>query len=104
MANHHNRYPDNVPGSYYVDDQCIDCDLCRERIPDIFVRNSDAGHSYVRRQPVGAAEIAICEEALESCPVEAIGNDGMFVEDVLAAHPGLTEASYRRANGCSRGL
>ncbi len=105
MANHHDRYPDNVPGSYYVDDQCIDCDLCRERIPDIFVRNSDAGHSYVRRQPVGAAEIAICEEALESCPVEAIGNDGMlFVEDVLAAHPGLEEASYRRANACSRGL
>jgi ferredoxin len=89
MANHHDRYPDNSPGTYYVDDQCIDCDLCRERRPDIFVRNESRGHSYVRRQPAGAAEIAACEEALESCPAEAIGNDGGSTE-----HPALAETGY----------
>jgi ferredoxin len=76
MANHHDRYPDNVPGLYYVDDQCTDCDLCRERMPDIFVRNDRGGHSSVRRQPVNEDEIALCEEAREDCPVEAIGNNG----------------------------
>ncbi|NDE47215.1 MAG: ferredoxin, partial [Betaproteobacteria bacterium] len=26
MADIANRYPENVTGSYYVDNQCIDCD------------------------------------------------------------------------------
>jgi len=30
MADVANKYAENVPGKFYVDDQCIDCDLCRE--------------------------------------------------------------------------
>src|SRR5439155_1481968 len=30
MADAANKYPENVPGKFYVDDQCIDSDLCRE--------------------------------------------------------------------------
>jgi len=30
MADVANRYPENLAGKYYVDNQCIDCDLCRE--------------------------------------------------------------------------
>jgi hypothetical protein len=30
MADVANKYPENVAGEYYVDEQCIDCDLCRE--------------------------------------------------------------------------
>src|ERR1700750_2435941 len=33
MADPANKYPENVSGPYYVDDQCIDCDLCRETAP-----------------------------------------------------------------------
>ncbi len=95
MANHPDRYPDNVPGLYYVDDQCIDCDLCRERMPDIFVRNDEGGHSYVRRQPVNEDEIAICEEARDSCPTEAIGNDGVGQE--AGGAPALQSPAYCRA-------
>ncbi|PYK64290.1 MAG: ferredoxin, partial [Verrucomicrobia bacterium] len=29
MADVANKYAENVPGKFYVDDQCIDCDLCR---------------------------------------------------------------------------
>lgn len=76
MANIEDKYPDNVPGKYYVDEECIDCDLCRQTAPDNFERNEDKGYSYVYKQPVNADEEELCIEALEGCPVEAIGNDG----------------------------
>ena len=50
MANKTERLTENVPGPWYVDSTCIDCDLCRE--------------------------LARAAEAKEGCPVEAIGNDG----------------------------
>src|SRR5229473_2099978 len=76
MADAANRYPENVPGKFYVDDQCIDCDLCRETAPANFKRNDDGGHSYVYKQAENPEEEARCKEAMEGCPVEAIGNDG----------------------------
>lgn len=75
MADVSNKYPENVAGTYYCDDQCIDCDLCRETAPANFKRNEDGGHSYVYKQPETPEEEALCKEAMEGCPVEAIGND-----------------------------
>lgn len=77
MASISNKYPDNLPGKFYVDDQCIDCDLCRETAPDNFTRNEDGGYSFVYKQPVSPAEETLCKEAMEGCPVEAIGSDGV---------------------------
>jgi ferredoxin len=76
MADAANKYAENVPGKFYVDDQCIDCDLCRETAPANFKRNDDGGHSYVYKQPETPEEEGLCKEAMEGCPVEAIGNDG----------------------------
>lgn len=76
MAEFANRYSENINGPFYVDDQCIDCDLCRETAPANFTRNDDGGHSYVFKQPENEAEVTLCKEAMEGCPVEAIGNDG----------------------------
>lgn len=76
MADASNKYKINADGAYYVDEQCIDCDLCRETAPANFERNDDGGHSYVSKQPVNDAEKALCEDAMQACPVEAIGNDG----------------------------
>ena len=77
MADIANKYPDNVPGKYYVDNQCIDCDLCRETAPDeISTRSNDGGYSFVYKQPSSPEEEARCKEAMEGCPVEAIGNNG----------------------------
>ena len=73
MASYENRFPQNAPGQFYVDDQCIDCDLCRERLPEVFLRNDNDAHSYVGRQPRDEVELALCYEALEDCPIEAIG-------------------------------
>jgi ferredoxin len=63
-------------GKFYVDQQCIDCDLCRETAPSFFTRHDEGGFSFVHKQPVTDDDIAQCMEALEGCPVEAIGNDG----------------------------
>ncbi|MDR2981000.1 MAG: ferredoxin [Puniceicoccales bacterium] len=76
MADLKDKYPENAPGKFYVDSQCIDCDLCRETAPDFFGRNDDGGYSYVLKQPTTQEELDLCTEALEGCPVEAIGNDG----------------------------
>jgi ferredoxin len=76
MADIANKYPDNVAGKYYVDNQCIDCDLCRETAPNNFKRNDDGGFSFVFKQPGTPEEEAQCKEAQEGCPVEAIGDNG----------------------------
>ncbi len=76
MANNTDRYSQNAAGKFYVDTQCIDCDLCRETAPDFFTREEDGGFSYVHTQPTTQADIDMCMEALEGCPVSAIGNDG----------------------------
>ena len=62
MADIANKYPDNASGKYYVDNQCIDCDLCRETAPDNFKRNDDGGYSYVYKQPANSDEEARCKE------------------------------------------
>ena len=76
MAELDDRYEDNVAGAFYVDDQCIDCDLCRETAPDNFTRNEADGYSYVYKQPETDDEKELCIEAMEGCPVEAIGDNG----------------------------
>ena len=77
MPDRNRKHPDNVPGRYYVDAECIDCDICRDVAPEHFVRNAKSGHSFVGSQPETRKEEALCREALESCPVDAIGDDGL---------------------------
>ena len=86
MADPRDRVAGNVAGAFYVDTQCIDCDVCRVTAPDNFERDEDRGFSFVFRQPATPDESARCEEAMDSCPVEAIGSDGEGV--LAAAQPG----------------
>ena len=79
MADVANKYAENVAGTFYVDDQCIDCDLCRETAPASFQTQRRRGHTYVYKQPETPEEEALCKEAMEGCPVEAIGNDGAII-------------------------
>ena len=76
MADFEARFKQNVPGKYYVDDQCIACDACCVEAPGFFEMNDDEGHAYVKVQPKNDQELEDCENALAACPVEAIGRDG----------------------------
>jgi ferredoxin len=76
MADNTDKVGGNVDGQFYVDSNCIDCDLCRQTAPDNFMRNEDDGYSYVSKQPETDEEQQACLDAMEECPVEAIGDDG----------------------------
>ena len=71
-----NRLPQNVPGRFYVDDQCLDCDLCRETAPTVFRRDDEMGVAYIYHQPESEDELSLTAEALQGCPCEAIFSDG----------------------------
>jgi ferredoxin len=78
MADPNLKTPSNVPGIYYVDDTCIDCDMCRAHAPRIFHRNDDTGFTFVARQPTTAEDRVLAEEALAECPADCIGSDGVL--------------------------
>src|SRR5262252_5453006 len=73
MAQRTKAYPDNVPGSFFVDRDCIDCETCYSMVPSVF---QDAGnHSRVHRQPGSDAERREAQRALVACPTASIGTD-----------------------------
>jgi ferredoxin len=76
MADQSAKWEQNKAGKYYVDDQCIACDACCVEAPGFFVMNDDDGHAYVEKQPVTKDDLEECENALQACPVAAIGDDG----------------------------
>ena len=77
MADYESRFEDNVGGKFYVDDACIICALCSEMLPTVFKESEEGGYNIVFNQPESEAEIKIALEAMEACPVEAIGDDAL---------------------------
>lgn len=76
MADKTKKYPENVKGKYFVDKECIACDACVMTAPEQFGMHPDDGHAFVKKQPVSPEDEDLCREAMEGCPVEAIGNNG----------------------------
>jgi len=76
MANLNEKVTENVAGRYYVDSQCIGCNLCCDMAPANFLYEEAGGYAYVGKQPANEEEEDQCSEAMTSCPVEAIGDDG----------------------------
>lgn len=82
MSNKNMKNPLNVAGKFYCTDSndttgqgCISCGVCYSMAPKHF-KSDDMGCAYVANQPQTAEEIAACEDAMNSCPVQSIGNDG----------------------------
>lgn len=71
MANLALRLPDNVPGDFFVDSTCIDCDACRQIAPGTFSEVGD--FSIVHQQPKTEAENQRALMALVACPTGSIG-------------------------------
>lgn len=76
MADPTDKHDGNTTGRFYVDKKCIACDACCTTAPGNFMMNEDDGHAYVAKQPENPEEEKYCQQAMEGCPVEAIGNDG----------------------------
>ena len=71
MASLARRLATNVPGPFFVDSSCIDCDACRWIAPATF--ESHGEQSRVHRQPEGPEETAAALRALVACPTASIG-------------------------------
>jgi len=81
------KLPANVPGDFFVDSTCIDCDACRVIAPAVF---HDAGdQSAVFHQPKNDAELLAAQKALISCPTASIGS--IAKHDMSAALADLPE-------------
>jgi len=76
MADKENKFPQNVEGIFYVDDSCIACDACVMEAANFFEMNDEEGHAFVKKQPESEKDMQECINALDCCPVEAIGKDG----------------------------
>ena len=70
------KWEDNVHGRFYVDRECIVCSVCSDLAPNNFRLSDDETHDICYKQPENDEEEDNCVEAMESCPVEAIGDDG----------------------------
>src|SRR5262245_33449333 len=90
MANPNNAYTENVPGNFFVDDTCIDCDLCRQIAPSVFKEEWD--HSIVSHQPDSGTEEHRAAMALVACPTASIGvRDKIDAAATEAAFPELID-------------
>ncbi len=76
MADIKTKWHENKHGKMFVDQTCIACDACVFTAPQNFSMHEDDGHAFVSKQPETAEEEALCKEAMEGCPVEAIGDFG----------------------------
>jgi len=71
MADVNRRLAENVPGNWYVDSTCINCDTCRQLAPETF---GDSGEfSFVTSQPGDARQLDAARIALVACPTGSIG-------------------------------
>ncbi|NOY27236.1 MAG: ferredoxin [Oligoflexia bacterium] len=84
MADPTDIWEDNIGGTvvidgkkvgFYVDKECILCSVCSDAAPNNFRMSDDEDHDIAYKQPENDEELAQCYEAMENCPVEAIGDD-----------------------------
>ncbi|HTU93091.1 MAG TPA: MBL fold metallo-hydrolase [Gemmataceae bacterium] len=71
MANPKKRVAENVPGDFFVDSTCINCDACRQIAPAVFGETAET--SFVKAQPDSSSERRQAMQALLACPTGSIG-------------------------------
>lgn len=100
MAELAKRLPENVPGDFYVDETCIDCDACRIFAPTVF---SDSGdQSSVFHQPANDDELLAAQKALISCPTASIGSVAKHdMHPALSSLPELVDGDVYRCGYAS---
>ncbi|HZV06100.1 MAG TPA: MBL fold metallo-hydrolase [Gemmataceae bacterium] len=74
MANPKKNVRENVPGDFFVDSTCIDCDACRQIAPSVFGEAAET--SFVKAQPISSVERRQALRALLACPTGSIGCQG----------------------------
>lgn len=88
MARRAARLEENAPGTFFVDDSCIDCGACREIAPGTYGRSDRRGQSVVTAQPANPADELRALMAVVACPTASIGTSPKLPLDAaIAAFP-----------------
>jgi glyoxylase-like metal-dependent hydrolase (beta-lactamase superfamily II)/ferredoxin len=93
MADSKKRLDSNVPGNFFVDTTCINCDTCRQLAPRSFEEVGE--FSAVTAQPEGDERLHQAYQALLACPVGSIGterSDHARLKQAMSSFPLLLEA------------
>ena len=90
------KIAENVPGDFFVDSTCIDCDACRLIAPTVFYDIGD--QSAVYHQPESEEELLAAQRALISCPTASIGD--VAKRDMRAAIASLPEPVAENVYRC----
>lgn len=53
MAKINKQVPENVPGDFFVDSTCIDCDACRQIAPTVFAEAEETSWLVRKRKGHG---------------------------------------------------
>ena len=92
MADLNSILPGNIPGTFFVDSTCIDCDLCRQIAPTFF--KAEAGYSVVCCQPRSSGEMHDVKKAILACPTGSIGSRAKLdLGEAVNAYPDPVEAN-----------
>ena len=92
MADSKKRLDSNVPGNFFVDATCINCDTCRQLAPRSFEEVGE--FSAVTAQPEGDERLHQAYQALLACPVGSIGterSDHTRLKQAMSSFPLLLE-------------
>jgi glyoxylase-like metal-dependent hydrolase (beta-lactamase superfamily II)/ferredoxin len=88
MANTAHRLPENVPGDFFVDASCIDCDTCSQLAPKVFRDHGEQCSVY--QQPKTETEQRLALMALVACPTGSIGTTVKYDKRIgIDAFPSL---------------
>jgi glyoxylase-like metal-dependent hydrolase (beta-lactamase superfamily II)/ferredoxin len=90
MALQRLRRKENVAGDFFVDQTCIDCDLCRQIAPLTFTQAGES--SAVYQQPETPESELAALKALVTCPTASIGTLAHHdMRQAVAAYPEQVE-------------
>ena len=76
MNHERQRLPRNVPGRFYITEECDGCAYCAAVAPNHVDFERTSNTYFVARQPATPEEEESLLEAAEDCPVDAICVDG----------------------------
>lgn len=101
MATLAKKRSENLPGSFYVDSSCIDCETCRILAPEIF--GEDSIGSFVKKQPQSKQEEFHALQALVACPTTSIGTvDRLDLNEAKSSFPRKIEENIYHCGFHSR--
>jgi len=87
------RHPDNAPGDWYVDRNCIDCGASRTVAPGLI--HESGGQCVFAHQPLGDAELTQAWRARLLCPTASIRSDSALHPPPGIFPEAMTDGVYR---------